>query len=104
MPLLCPQCHRSLVPQGKPPQEVVCPSCGSTIQLDPTATTGWLPQESPQRRGQSQFVGQRGIGPKAVELGTLGWGNRAGERAALHFAKNRVNLEDDRPAFALKMV
>jgi WD40 repeat protein/tRNA A-37 threonylcarbamoyl transferase component Bud32 len=62
MALQCPQCHNSIVIEGPPPREVVCPSCGSSIQLDPHATSGWLPEESPKRLGKFEFLEQLGVG------------------------------------------
>ena len=39
----CPRCQSSIVIEGEPPREVVCPSCGSTVQFDPNATIDGLP-------------------------------------------------------------
>jgi hypothetical protein len=60
MPLLCPHCHSSIVVAGTP--ELVCPSCGSSIQLDPQATGGYLPSEAPKRLGKFAFLEQLGVG------------------------------------------
>src|SRR5262245_15039299 len=62
MPLQCPHCQSTIVIEGKPPREIVCPSCGSSIQLDPGATTGWLPEEAPRRLGKFEFLEQLGVG------------------------------------------
>jgi WD40 repeat protein/tRNA A-37 threonylcarbamoyl transferase component Bud32 len=62
MPLQCPHCQSSITIDGKPPREVVCPACGSSIQLDPAATTGWLPEEAPKRLGKFVFLEQLGSG------------------------------------------
>ncbi len=62
MPLQCPHCQSSIEIGGKPPREVVCPSCGSSIQVDPNATTGLLPEEAPKRLGKFDFLEQIGVG------------------------------------------
>jgi tetratricopeptide (TPR) repeat protein len=51
-----------IVLEGKPPREVVCRSCGSSILLDPGGTTGWLPEEAPKRLGKFEFLEQLGVG------------------------------------------
>jgi eukaryotic-like serine/threonine-protein kinase len=72
MPLQCPHCQSTIVIEGKPPWEIVCPSCGASIQLNPDATTsiqlnpdatsGWLPEEAPKRLGKFEFLEQLGVG------------------------------------------
>jgi hypothetical protein len=62
MALQCPHCHGAFVIEGTPPREVVCPSCGSSIQLSPGDTTGWLPEEVPKRLGRFVFLEQLGVG------------------------------------------
>jgi WD40 repeat protein len=47
---------------GPPPREIVCPSCGSSIQVDPDATTGWLPEPTARRLGKFQLLEQLGVG------------------------------------------
>src|SRR5262245_28314667 len=64
--LRCPHCQGSVVIEGKPPREVVCPSCGSGIQLDPGGTTGWLPDEAPKRLGKFELLEQLGVGSFAT--------------------------------------
>jgi WD40 repeat protein/tRNA A-37 threonylcarbamoyl transferase component Bud32 len=59
---LCPHCQSSLPPCDPGVKAVVCPSCGSSIQLDPNATTGWLPEEAPKRLGKFEFLEQLGTG------------------------------------------
>jgi WD40 repeat protein/tRNA A-37 threonylcarbamoyl transferase component Bud32 len=59
---LCPHCQSSLPPCDPGVRAVVCPSCGSSIQLDPNATTGWLPEEAPKRLGKFKFLEQLGTG------------------------------------------
>jgi WD40 repeat protein/tRNA A-37 threonylcarbamoyl transferase component Bud32 len=62
MPLQCPHCQSTIVLEGRPPREVVCPSCGSSIQLDPGGTAGWLPEEAPKRLGKFELLEQLGVG------------------------------------------
>jgi WD40 repeat protein/tRNA A-37 threonylcarbamoyl transferase component Bud32 len=59
---LCPHCQSSLPPCDPGVKAVVCPGCGSSIQLDPSATTGWLPEEAPKRLGKFEFLEQLGTG------------------------------------------
>src|SRR5215472_12259494 len=59
---VCPHCQSSLPPCDPGVKAVVCPSCGSSIQLDPNATTGWLPEEAPKRLGKFELLEQLGVG------------------------------------------
>jgi WD40 repeat protein len=47
---------------GTPPGAVVCPSCGSSFQLDLDATQAWLPEEAPRRLGKFELLEQLGVG------------------------------------------
>ncbi len=58
----CPHCQSAIVLEGKPSRDVVCPSCGSSIQFDSDDTAGWLPQEAPKRLGRFAFLEQLGVG------------------------------------------
>src|SRR5262245_44106921 len=62
MALQCPHCHSTIVVEGKLPGDVVCPSCGSSIQVDPDATTGWLPEHAPKSLGKFEILEQLGVG------------------------------------------
>ncbi|MBI1916490.1 MAG: protein kinase [Planctomycetes bacterium] len=62
MPLQCPHCQNTIVLEGTPPSVIVCPSCGSSIQLDPGATTVWLPDHAPKRLGKFELLEQLGVG------------------------------------------
>jgi tetratricopeptide (TPR) repeat protein/tRNA A-37 threonylcarbamoyl transferase component Bud32 len=61
MQLQCPHCHNALdLPDGN--TDVLCPSCGSSIQLDPGATAGHLPAEAPRRLGKFELLERLGSG------------------------------------------
>jgi serine/threonine protein kinase len=62
MALQCPHCESSILIEGKPPRDIVCPSCGSSIELDPGGTGGWLPEEAPKRLGKFVLLEQLGVG------------------------------------------
>ncbi|HLJ93117.1 MAG TPA: protein kinase, partial [Gemmataceae bacterium] len=62
MTLQCPRCQSEILMEGKPPREIVCPSCGSSIQLDPDGTGGWLPEEAPKQLGKFELLEQLGSG------------------------------------------
>src|SRR5262245_14985430 len=62
MHVQCPQCQGSVQIPETASREVLCPSCGSTITLDPGATAGWLPDEAPKRVGRFEFLEQLGAG------------------------------------------
>src|SRR5262249_27525486 len=63
MAIECPHCHSGLPPLSDPSAKaVVCPGCGSSIQLDPGATGAWLPSEAPRRLGKFEFLEQLGMG------------------------------------------
>src|SRR5262245_59640171 len=58
----CPHCHSTLPPFDPSSKFVVCPGCGFIVQLDPSATSGWLPEEAPKRLGKFEFLEQLGAG------------------------------------------
>ncbi|MGI8979904.1 MAG: protein kinase domain-containing protein [Pirellulaceae bacterium] len=63
MHLNCPHCQNQIeVVEKSPPSEVVCPSCGSSIQLDPGRTETFLPTTGPRRLGKFEFLELLGIG------------------------------------------
>jgi WD40 repeat protein/tRNA A-37 threonylcarbamoyl transferase component Bud32 len=62
MSLQCPHCHSTIVIEGTQPREIVCPSCGSSIRLDPDATSAWLPEQAPKRLGKFELLEQLGVG------------------------------------------
>src|SRR5262245_41458707 len=61
----CPRCQSTIVIGGEPHREVVCPSCGSAVQLDPNATTGGLPGAggpAPKSLGRFELLEELGAG------------------------------------------
>ena len=62
MHLQCPHCHSPIEVVETKACQIVCPSCGSSIQLDPGGTTDWLPERAPKRLGKFEFLEQIGIG------------------------------------------
>jgi WD40 repeat protein/tRNA A-37 threonylcarbamoyl transferase component Bud32 len=62
MPVECPHCHSTIVFDGPAPRDAVCTSCGSSVQLDPGATSDILPEEAPKRLGRFEFLERLGIG------------------------------------------
>jgi WD40 repeat protein len=61
--LPCPHCGNTVVlAEPPPPAEVVCPACGSSIHLDPGATTDWLPAGAPRRLGRFELLQRLGTG------------------------------------------
>jgi WD40 repeat protein len=59
---VCPHCRSTLPPWDPAAKSIVCPGCGSSIQVDANATTGWLPEEAPKRLGKFEFLEQLGTG------------------------------------------
>jgi WD40 repeat protein len=63
MHLICPQCHNAItLPDGTLPEELACPSCGSTIRLERGATAGWGPGEKGRRFGKFELIDLVGSG------------------------------------------
>jgi eukaryotic-like serine/threonine-protein kinase len=60
--LQCPNCYSTIVLDRELSGEAVCPSCGSSIQLDPGETAPWLPDGAPQRIGRFAILEQVGVG------------------------------------------
>ena len=63
MHLNCPHCQNPIevVVEDKV-EEIVCPSCGSSIQLDPGRTKSFLPDKAPRRLGKFEFLEVLGVG------------------------------------------
>ena len=63
MHLNCPHCHNPIeVVDEEEAKEVVCPSCGSSIQLDPGRTKTWLPTQRPRSLLKFEFLEELGVG------------------------------------------
>ena len=56
MPLQCPHCQNTIAVVGPTPREVVCPACGSTIELEPGGTAPFMPEEAPRRLGRFELL------------------------------------------------
>ncbi len=63
MHLNCPHCQNpfEVVVEDKV-EEILCPSCGSSIQLDPDRTETFLPEKSPRRLAKFEFLEELGVG------------------------------------------
>jgi ribosomal protein S27E len=62
MHISCPHCQNPIEIVGDQPADVVCPSCGSNIMLDPGKTRTFLPTNAPQRLGKYELIEQLGVG------------------------------------------
>lgn len=62
MNLTCPHCHNQIEIVEEKCDEVMCPSCGSSIQLDPWRTTTCLPTNAPRRLDKYELLEAIGIG------------------------------------------
>jgi serine/threonine protein kinase/Flp pilus assembly protein TadD len=58
----CPHCQNLIEVIDDQPAEVVCPSCGSSITLDPGKTRTFLPDNAPRRLGKYELLEQVGVG------------------------------------------
>lgn len=62
MHILCPHCRNPIeVVKLQPREEVVCPSCGSSFNLESGSTTGFAP-EANQKLGKFQLLDEVGSG------------------------------------------
>src|SRR5437667_10324678 len=63
MHINCPHCQNPVeLIESDSPSELVCPSCGSTITLDPSRTRTFLPSGSARRIGKFELLEQLGVG------------------------------------------
>src|SRR5262245_39551220 len=62
MHLHCPHCHHPIELTDPTAPGVVCPSCGSTIEMEPGGTSAWLPTDAPRRLGKFEFLERLGTG------------------------------------------
>ena len=61
MHINCPHCQNAIEVVGDQPVEVLCPSCGSSINLDPDRTTMFLPG-APRQIGKFTLLEHLGAG------------------------------------------
>src|SRR5438045_3166446 len=52
----CPHCQNTIAVVRPTPREVVCPACGSTIELEPGGTATFMPEEAPRRLGRFELL------------------------------------------------
>jgi serine/threonine protein kinase len=63
MQVTCPHCRRPIdVEDISSLADVLCPNCGSTFRLDPTATTAWSPPEGQRKLGKFELIDAVGFG------------------------------------------
>src|SRR6476661_968129 len=62
MHVQCPQCQSTIEITEAKTREVLCLSCGSSVQIDANATAGYLPEEAPKRLGRFEFLERLGAG------------------------------------------
>ncbi|MEX2119830.1 MAG: protein kinase [Pirellulales bacterium] len=62
MHLNCPHCLNPIEILEDRAEEVVCPSCGSSLQVDPGQTTAFALQHGPMRLGKFELLDELGVG------------------------------------------
>jgi WD40 repeat protein/tRNA A-37 threonylcarbamoyl transferase component Bud32 len=63
MQLTCPHCHNTLnVGDGPTPAEAICAACGSSVRLEPGATTEWTPGDGTRTLGKYELIDLVGVG------------------------------------------
>ena len=63
MGLVCPHCQNALdLGECPPPEEVICPVCGSSFRLETTATTDWSGRDERRSLGKYQLLDAVGAG------------------------------------------
>jgi tetratricopeptide (TPR) repeat protein/tRNA A-37 threonylcarbamoyl transferase component Bud32 len=63
MHLICPHCHNPIeVVEQDVPDEVLCPSCGSSFRLEPGTTAGRPFTNGPRTLGRFHLIDQVGLG------------------------------------------
>ncbi len=60
--LNCPHCSNPIEVIENEAADVVCPSCGSSLQLDLGRTKTWVPTRAPRRLGKFEFLEPLGVG------------------------------------------
>ena len=56
MHINCPHCQNPIEIVAEQQREVVCPSCGSSIMLDPGKTRTFVPTNAPRRLGKYELL------------------------------------------------
>jgi serine/threonine protein kinase len=62
MHLLCPHCHGPIELVDLQAREIVCPSCGSSFQIERSSTTDWRPRDGERKFGKFELLQQVGVG------------------------------------------
>src|SRR5438552_3206835 len=62
MHLLCPHCHGPIELIDLQAREILCPSCGSSIQLERSSTTDWRSTFSERKLGRFEIQSELGVG------------------------------------------
>jgi WD40 repeat protein/tRNA A-37 threonylcarbamoyl transferase component Bud32 len=61
--LVCPHCHNALALDVQPPpEEIVCPGCGSSFRLETATTTDWVAREDRRTLGKYELLDAVGAG------------------------------------------
>jgi serine/threonine protein kinase len=61
--LTCPHCKSPIeVNETLEGDEIVCPSCGSTIHQEKSSTTAWSPSDGQRKLGKFELIGRFGMG------------------------------------------
>jgi WD40 repeat protein/tRNA A-37 threonylcarbamoyl transferase component Bud32 len=61
MRVLCPHCQGPIELIDVPPREIVCPSCGSSVQIE-HSTTDWRSRSGERRLGKFDILSELGVG------------------------------------------
>jgi serine/threonine protein kinase len=62
MGTICPHCGNPVEPGGSSAGDTLCPSCGTSVGLDPAATLAWEPSPPPHRLGRFELLAEVGRG------------------------------------------
>jgi serine/threonine protein kinase len=63
MVLVCPHCQNALdLDEHPPPEEILCPVCGSSFRLEPVATTDSSVRDDRRRLGKYELIDTVGAG------------------------------------------
>jgi serine/threonine protein kinase len=62
MHVLCPHCHGPIELCDLRSREMVCPTCGSSFQLQPASTTDWRSSKGERNLGKFEILSDLGVG------------------------------------------